>query len=188
MPKLIVFNSVSLDGYFTDATSDMSWAHNAKKDPEFDAFVQNNAKGDGILVFGRKTYELMASFWPTPQAMQMDPVVANGMNNLSKVVFSRTLDKASWKHTRVVKSDLPAEIRKIKKEPGKDLVILGSGSLVSQLTQEGLIDEYQFVMIPIVLGAGRTLFDGVKQKLPLKLTKTRPFANGNVLLHYQREA
>lgn len=188
MPKLIVFNSVSLDGYFVDVKGDMSWAHNANKDAEWDAFVANNAKGEGTLLFGRKTYELMASYWPTPQAMQNDPIVAEGMNNLSKVVFSRTLDKVSWKNTKLVKSDMLAEIRKRKKEPGEGMVILGSGSIVSQLAQEGLIDEYQIVVIPVVLGDGRTLFDGVKKKLPLKLTKTRAFANGNVLLHYQPAA
>ncbi len=188
MPKLVVFNSVSLDGYFTDMNGDMSWAHNAIKDAEWDSFIANNAKGGGTLLFGRKTYDLMVSYWPTPMAMKNDPAVAKGMNNLPKVVFSRTMDKATWNNTKLVKSDLLAEIRKMKKEPGQDVVILGSGSIVSQLAPEGLIDEYQLVVIPIVLGDGRTLFDGVKKKLPLKLTKSRAFANGNVLLHYQPAA
>ena len=78
-----------------------------------------------------------------------------------------------------------AEIRKMKKELGKDMVILGSGNIVSQLTQEGLIDEFQVVVNPIILGKGRTMFDGIKEKLTLKLTKTRPFGNGNVLLCYE---
>ena len=100
-------------------------------------------------------------------------------------MFSRTLDKASWNNTKLVKGDMAAEIRKMKKEPGKDMAIMGSGSIVSQLAQEGLIDEYQIVVIPVVLGKGRTMFDGIKEKLSLKLTKTRTFGNGNVLLCYE---
>lgn len=185
MRKLIVFNHVSLDGYFVDANGAMSWAKAATKDAEWNAFVAENAKGNSPLLFGRVTYELMASYWPTPMADQHDPVVAERLNKLPKVVFSRTLDKASWSNTRLVKGDLAAEIRKMKKETGEDLVILGSGSIVSQLAQEGLIDAYQVVVNPIVLGRGRTMFDGIKEKLNLKLTKTRNFANGNVFLCYQ---
>jgi dihydrofolate reductase len=188
MQTLIVFNSVSLDGYFTDTNGDLSWAHNNNEDAEWDTFVANNSKGGGTLLFGRKTYDLMVSYWPTPMALKNDPVVAEGMNNLSKVVFSRTMDTASWNNTRLVKGDLLGEVRKMKHKPGNGLVILGSGSIVSQLAPEGLIDEYQFVMIPIALGDGRTLFDGVKKKLPMKPTKTRAFANGNVLLCYKPAA
>ena len=183
MRKLIVFNHVTLDGYFTDRTGDMSWAH--KQDAEWNAFAKENSSGNGELLFGRITYELMASYWPIPLAMKNDPVLAERMNKLSKVVFSRTLDKASWSNTKLVKGDLAAEVRKMKKESGEGMAILGSGSIVSQLAGEGLIDEYQIVVNPIVLGSGRTMFDGIKNKLPLKLTKTRAFGNGNVLLCYQ---
>jgi dihydrofolate reductase len=183
MRKLLVFNHVTLDGYFVDLKGDMSWAH--KDDPEWNAFVAENAGGGGQLIFGRVTYDLMAGFWPTPFAIESMPVVAAGMNNMPKVVFSRTMDQAAWNNTRLVKGDLAAEIRKLKQEPGEGLVILGSGSLVAQLAQEGLIDEYQFVVNPVVLGAGKTMFEGVKEKLNLKLTRTRAFGNGNVLLCYE---
>jgi dihydrofolate reductase len=185
MRKLIVFNHVSLDGYFTDAKGDMSFARNDNQDAEWDAFVASNANGGGTLLFGRITYELMASFWPTPFAAESMPLVAQQMNNLPKVVFSRTLDKASWNNTKLVKGDMTGEIRRMKQEPGEDMVIFGSGSLVSQLAQAGLIDEYQIVVDPVALGQGRTMFDGIKEKLPLKLTKTRTFGNGNVLLCYE---
>jgi len=188
MRKLVVFNHVSLDGYFVDVNDSMSWAKTGTKDAEWNAFVAENAKGDSPLLFGRVTYELMASFWPTPMADQHDPVVAERMNKLPKVVFSRTLNKASWNYTKLVKGDLVAEIRKMKREPGEDMVILGSGSIVSQLAQERLIDAYQVVVNPIVLSKGRTMFDGVKEKLNLKLTKTRAFGNGNVLLCYEPAA
>lgn len=183
MRKLLVFNNVTLDGYFVDMNGDMSWAH--KDDPEWNAFVTENASGGGELIFGRVTYDLMAGFWPTPFAIETMPAVAAGMNNMPKVVFSRTMDQASWNNTRLVKGDLAAEIRKLKEEPGEGMVILGSGSIVAQLAQEGLIDEFQIVVHPIALGAGRTMFDGVKEKLNLKLTKTRAFGNGNVLLCYE---
>ena len=179
MRKLIVFNQVSLDGYFTDVDGDMSWAH--KQDAEWNAFVAENAKSGGELLFGRITYELMKSYWPTPAAAKAAPVVAEQMNNLPKIVFSRTLDKASWNNTKLVGGDLAAEIRKMKNEPGEQMVIMGSGTIVSQLTAEGLIDEYQIVVNPIVLAKGRTMFQGIKRKLNLKRTKTRTFGNGERL-------
>jgi dihydrofolate reductase len=182
MRKLVVFNNVTLDGYFTNKNGDMSWAH--RDDPEWNAFTAENAKGGGVLLFGRITYELMASFWPTPMAMEIMPDVAKGINNMPKIVFSRTLDQASWNNTKLVKSGLVEEVQKMKNEPGEDMVILGSGSIVSQLSEHRLIDEYQIVVIPIILGQGRTMFEGMTEKLALKRTKTRTFENGNVLLCY----
>jgi dihydrofolate reductase len=188
MRRVVVFNQLSLDGYFVDAKGDMSWAHNAKPDRDWDGFVASNAQGGGLLVFGRITYELMANYWPTPMAAKNNPIVAKRMNELPKLVFSRTMKRADWENTRLVNEGLEAEIRRLKAEAGPDLVIMGSGSLVSRLTQEGLIDEYQFVLIPLVLGAGRTMFEGVTDKKVLKLTTTRAFENGNVLLCYEPRA
>jgi len=188
MRKLIVFNHISLDGYFVDSNGDMSWAKTGPQDAEWDAFVADNAGGGGVLVFGRITYEMMASFWPTPAAIQTMPAVAEGMNSMPKVVFSRTMVQASWNNTKLVKGDIAAEIRKMKKESGDGMVIMGSGSIVSQLTQEGLIDEYHVVVNPVVLGKGRTMFDGVTEKPNLKLSKTRAFGNGKVFLSYEQAA
>jgi len=161
----------------------MSWAH--KRDKEWNEFAGSNAGGDGALVFGRVTYEMMAAFWPTPAAMQQMPAVAEGMNKLPKYVFSRTLDKASWQNTTLLKGDPATEIRKLKKESGPGLAILGSGTIVSQLAAAGLIDEFQMAVNPIVLGKGRTLFESVKDKIGLKLEKSRAFGNGNVMLYYE---
>src|SRR6185436_14316020 len=108
MRKIVVFNQVTLDGYFSDENGDMSWAH--KQDPEWNAFVADNAKGESELLFGRITYELMASFWPTPQALESFPAVAKQMNSLPKVVFSRTMETASWNNTRLVKDNLAGEV------------------------------------------------------------------------------
>jgi dihydrofolate reductase len=183
MRRLVVFNHVSLDGYFVDAQGDMSWAHAG--DVEWTAFVEGNASSGGELLFGRVTYDLMASYWPTPLALENDPVVAERMNALPKVVFSRTMAQPSWSNTRLLKGDIAAEVEELKRGTGPDMVIFGSGTVVSQLAQAGLIDEYQIVVHPVVLGAGRTMFDGVEQKQILKLTRTRTFGNGNVLLCYE---
>jgi dihydrofolate reductase len=188
MRKLVAFNNVTLDGYFSGVGGDLSWAHKGNEDAEWNAFVADNARAGGMLLLGRITYELMASYWPTPDAMKNYPAVAEGMNNLPKVVFSRTLDKASWHRTKLVKGGLAEEVRAMKKEAGEDIAILGSGTIVSQLAQEGLIDEYQVVINPVALGKGRTMFDGIKEKLTLKLTETRTFRNGNVLLCYEPTA
>jgi len=103
-------------------------------------------------------------------------------------VFSRTLDKPSWKNTKLLKGDLAAEIRKLKNEPGPGTAVFGSGKIVSQLAQEGLIDEFQIVVKPVVLGKGRVMFDGIKEKLTLKQAKTLTFGNGNVVLYYEPKA
>jgi len=187
MRKLIMFNSVSLDGYFTGDDSDMSWAHKAPDDTEWNTFVSGNARGGGALLLGRVTYEMMASFWPTPMAGKMMPAVARGMNRMTKLVFSRTLKKPAWQNTRLVKGDLVAAVQKLKRSRGPGIAILGSGSLVAQLAPAGLIDEYQLVVCPIVLGSGRTLFEGVNPPLHLRQTGSRSFANGSVVLTYRPE-
>jgi dihydrofolate reductase len=186
MPKLVAYNAMSLDGYFTDANGDMSWAH--KHDPEWQAFVSENASGGGQLLFGRVTYDLMAGFWPTELAARSNPIVVERMNSLQKFVFSRKLDEVTWKNTTLLKGELAAEVRKLKQQPGPNIVIMGSGSVVAQLADAGLIDEYQIVLNPVVVGNGRTLFEGVKRKLPMKLAKSRAFSNGNVVLFYEPAA
>jgi dihydrofolate reductase len=127
----------------------------------------------------------MAGFRPSPLAVRTAPIVAERMNSRPKVVFSRTLEQATWNNTKLVKGIVAEEVRKMKKEPGYDMAILGSGSIVSQLAQEGLIDKYHIVVVPVILGKGKKIFDGVEEKLPLKLTKTRVFGNGNVFLCYE---
>ena len=182
MQSLIAFVTTSLDGYFADASGDMSWAH--RSDPEWLEFVSSNASQGGTLLFGRATYELMIRYWPTPMAKQQNPVVADGMNSASKIVFSRTLKEATWQNTTLLKSDLPGEIHKLKRQSGKGICILGSGTIVTQLAEARLIDELQIVVSPLLLGKGKTPFETLKQRLPLKLLKTRPFSNGNVIHYY----
>src|SRR5581483_4158395 len=163
MARLVSFNNVTLDGCFADLDGGIQWTVRSRSDPEFDAFVEENARMGGRLLFGRITYEMMASYWPTPIASREDPAVAERMN-------------------------LEATIRRMKNDGGPDVAILGSGTIVSQLARAGLIDEFQIVVNPVVLGAGRPLFDGIKKPLPLELVKSRAFANGNVLLCYSPSA
>jgi dihydrofolate reductase len=185
MQKLIVFNHVSLDGYFVDAHGSMSWAKMVDHDKEWNDFVAENAKGDGALVFGRNTYELMIRYWPTPMAVKNDAAVADRMNAMRKFVVSKTMDKATWNNTTLLKGDAGEEIRKLKKRTGEGMCILGSGRLVARLAEDKLIDEFRVVVNPVVLGKGRTMFEGTKGNLGLKPTKMRKFNNGCVFLCYE---
>jgi len=189
MQKLIVFNHMTIDGFFVDSNGSMEWARPGRDDKEWNEFVAENAsRGEGTLLFGRVTYELMTRYWPTPMAMNHNRAVAERMNSLRKVVFSTTLNEATWNNTRLVNDDMLAAVRKMKSESGDGLTIMGSGKIISQLAQEGLIDEYQIIVNPVVLGKGRSMFEGITEKLPLKLTKSRTFGNGCVYLSYQPAA
>jgi dihydrofolate reductase len=182
MRKLIAFENITLDGNFTDKNNDMSWAHN--NDPEWTEFTNGNASGGGMLLFGRVTYDMMAGYWPTEMAMNQMPTVAKAMNAMPKIVFSRTMQRADWSNTQVIRHDIVTEVRKLKNEIGPGMAIMGSGSIVSQLSDARLIDEYQLALHPLALGAGRTIFDGLKSRLDLKFVSSRNFKNGNVFLRY----
>ncbi len=182
MRQLGVFLSISLDGYFADQNGDASWAH--RDDPEFNAFIAGNASIGGELLMGRRTYDLMASYWPTAMAREREPIVADGMNSLPKIVFSQTMSEAGWNNTRLIREDPVAAVRALKQVEGKDMVALGSGTIVSQLAEAGLVDVFQFVVVPIALGAGRSVFAGISERLALTLTDSRAFARGNVVLTY----
>jgi len=182
MRRLGVFNFVTLNGFFQGAMGDISWhRHGAEEN----AYAVESLEGGGILLFGRVTYELMASYWPTPMAAQNDPIVAEGMNRAQKIVFSRTMKSVDWNNTRLIKDNMVEEIGRMKQHSGNDMVILGSGSIVTQCAQAGLIDEYQIMVDPVILGRGTTIFGGINHKVDLKLTATRVFKSGVALLSYQ---
>ena len=182
MRKLIVFNLVTLDGFFEGPGQSIDW-HNV--DEEFNEFAVEQLATFDVIVFGRVTYQGMASYWPTPLAIADDPVVAKRMNSISKIVISRTLDKAEWNNTRLIKDNVAGEIARLKQQPGKDLAIFGSANLSASLMQLGLIDEIRVIVNPLVLGQGTPLFQNVTDRIKLKLIKNRTFNNGNVLLCYQ---
>ncbi|MCA9619862.1 MAG: dihydrofolate reductase [Myxococcales bacterium] len=180
MRTLRVFESISIDGYFTDASGDMSWAHAAPDDPEFAAWVAGNAGSGSDLLFGRKTYEMMAAFWPTPMAAQQMPEVAEGMNAATKWVASRSL-QPTWQNSYQLEGELVEAVRALKESEGPSLTLLGSGEVAAQLGDAGLVDDYQLVVVPIVLGGGRTVFAARRS---LRLVEQRAFACGKVALTY----
>ncbi len=188
MRKIIVFNLVTVDGFFAGPKGEIDW-HNY--DEEMGAYSVEQLKSLGALIFGKTTYEVMANYWPTPDGIKGEPVVAGIMNSIPKIVFSKTLQEVKdgqvWKNVRVLHEINPEEIIKLKEQEGGDIAIFGSGEIVQQFTNLGLIDEYRLIVNPLVLGYGKALFKDVKDKLKLKLDKTRVFENGNVLLIYELE-
>jgi dihydrofolate reductase len=182
--KLRVFESISVDGYFTDRQGAIAWAHSGREDPEFGAWVASNASGGGILLFGRITYQMMEAFWPTPAAAAQMPEVARGMNASPKLVASRTIEP-SWTNSRLIEGDLIESVRTLKAQDERGITVLGSGSVAAQLGEAGLVDEYQFVVLPIALGGGRTVFT---KGTSLRLLEQRAFRCGNVVLTYAAQS
>ena len=189
MRKIVAFENVSLDGYFSGPNGEIDWFVAQPGDQaESDEFAIDSIKSTDMLLFGRVTYELMASYWTTADAVKNAPFLAERMNNLPKIVFSRTLDidRVEWQNTRLVKDYIEEEIKKMKNRPGKNMAILGSGSIVSWFAERGLIDEYSIMVNPVILGGGRSIFNGIKDRLHLKLLNARTFEPpGNVLLNYR---
>lgn len=182
MRRIFLFMMISLDGYYEGPKGDLSW-HNV--DEEFNEFaIQQTSEVDALL-FGRKTYEVMASYWPTEAAIKDDPEVSSLMNSLPKIVISKTLESVDWNNTRLVKENVGEEITKLKQQPGREIAIFGSSDLAVSLAQMDLIDEYRIMVCPVILGEGKPLFKGVLNKLDLRLVKSRTFLSGNVLLYYQ---
>ena len=184
MRRIIFQMMVSLDGYFEGPNKELDWH---VVDEEFNHYASDLLDSVDTLIFGRVTYQLMASYWPTPAATVNDPVIARKMNGLPKIVFSKSLDEAKWQNTRLVKENAVEEISRLKQQPGKDMAIFGSSDLAVSLTPSGLIDEYRIFFNPIFLGAGKPLLHGLKGRLRLKLMKDRQFNSGVVMLCYQPE-
>lgn len=179
MPITFLFMMTSLDGYFEGNDHDLSW-HNV--DAEFNDFAAEQLRDIGCLIFGRRTYELMAGYWPT-QKDEPDQV-ATIMNQARKLVVSRTLSNSDWHNTKFVRDDIPKALNDLKQLTGKDLAVLGSSNLCLTLLKLHLLDEVRIMVNPVVLGSGTTLFQEIEQKLELHLTKTRQFESGNMLLTY----
>jgi dihydrofolate reductase len=185
MKKIIAVEWLSLDGYFSDANNGTDWF---VMDEGTGNYLSNLFKSIDTIVLGQVTYEMFAAYWPKP-----DPADGNSkeltdfMNNSRKIVFSKSLKKVEWHNSVVVKDIILEEINKIKKEGGKDIVIFGSGSVVSQLTKLGLIDEYQFLLNPVFLGDGKTIFKSEEPKSTLKLLASKTFDCGNIMLHYAKD-
>ncbi|HET7232664.1 MAG TPA: dihydrofolate reductase family protein [Longimicrobium sp.] len=197
MRRIIAFNRVSADGYFSAPDGNLNWT---VPEPELDRAAAEGLGGTGTILFGRRTYEMFESFWPhalddsdtaeDPHAAgRRSPEIramAEWINNAVKIVFSTTRKEVPWRNSRLLPAFDPAEVEAIKSQPGNDIMIFGSGSIVSQLTEHGLIDEYQFIVGPILLGSGKMLVSGVPSTLRLELAEAKAFPSGNVRLRYTR--
>jgi dihydrofolate reductase len=197
MRRIVMFNRVTADGYFAGPDGNLNWV---VPEEELDRGAAEGLAGADTILFGRRTYDQFESFWPravddsptTPDphfAGRRSPEIramANWINETTKVVFSRTRKDVTWKNSRLINEFDPREIEAMKKQPGKDMMIFGSGSIVSALTQHGLIDEYQFVVGPILLGSGRSLISGLPKSSKLDLLEARQYKSGNVRLRYAR--
>ncbi len=182
MRKVIVSNMVTLDGLFSGPNGEIDWH---VVNDEFFRFAVEQLNAVDTLLFGRVTYEGMAQYWTSDQAMQDDPVITGYMNNLAKVVFTKTLKTADWKNSTLAQGDLADEIARLQMQPGKDMVIFGSGEITSSLTRLGLIDEYRIFVAPVILGSGKSMFAGLDHSIKLKLISTIPYTSGTVFLTYQ---
>jgi dihydrofolate reductase len=182
MRRVLFFMMVSLDGYFEGDRHEIDW-HNVGD--EFNDFAIAQLQEADTLLFGRVTYNLMASYWPTEQAKTNDPVVAEKMNSTPKIVFSRSLAEATWENTRLVKQNFAAEVTRLKQEPGKAMIIFGSSDLAVTFLEHALLDECRIMINPVVLGHGKSLFKGIHDRLGMKLLRTKTFHSGNVLLYYE---
>lgn len=183
MRKLASFLMVSLDGYYEgEQPWEIDW-HNV--DEEFNEFAIRQLDASDCLIFGRATYLGMAQYWPSEEAVKTDPEVASRMNSMPKIVVSRTLEEPepAWSNTRVLRD--ARELATLKKESGKDLLVLGSSVLTTSLMEDGLLDELRIMVDPVLLGKGNSLSSSAGRRILLKLLDVRTFHNGNVLLTYE---
>ena len=180
MRKLYAFISSTLDGYYEGPNQEFDfWV----ADEEFERFSVEQLDEVDMIVFGRVTYEGMAAFWPTPEAREADPRVAERMNRIAKIVVSRTLEAADWENTTLIRD--PEELRPMKERPGADMAIFGSSKLTLGLLKLGLVDEVRVMVNPVAIGAGKSIFRGAPERISLRLERVRQFESGNLLLVYR---
>ncbi len=199
MKRIVMFNRVTADGYFAGPDGSLDWV---VPEEELDKGATEGMAGTGSVLFGRRTYEQFEGFWPKvvdESAAAPDPhspgrrspemlAMARWLDDATKLVFSRTLKDVTWRNSRLLPQFDPREIEAMKSEPGTDMIVFGSGSIVSQLTQHGLIDEYRFVVCPILIGRGQPLLSGVSKSLELDLLDATDYPSGNVMLRYARSS
>ena len=193
--RIVMFNWLTANGCFAGADGNLDWV--VPDEQQAKAAVDGIPLFDTVL-FGRRTYEVFEKFWNQPlddSSTAPDPhhpgqqtrehrEISIWLNAMNKLVFSKTLQNARWKNSRVLHELDRHEIETLKNQPGKNMILFGSGSIVSQLTQHGLIDEYQYVVCPIFLGNGRPLLSNVSKNLRLDLLEAKQYESGDVLLRY----
>lgn len=198
MPRILVFDNVSADGYFADTRGSLDWV--IPNDEVFRTAAESQTDIDTML-FGRRTYEMFEQFWPhaldDPETAP-DPHTAGRrsaanrdmavwINETKKIVFSRTRQDVTWRNSQLIHEVEPQKIRRMKAGPGGDMIVFGSGSIVAELTEHELIDEYLLVVNPILLGSGRALISGLSKPAKLDLRDARSYTSGHVMLRYTRQ-
>jgi dihydrofolate reductase len=197
MRRIVMFNRVSADGYFAAPDGNLDWV---VPEEQLDKAGADSLSDSDTILLGRRTYEMFESFWPhalDDTATAADPhsagrrspeirAMAVWINNAIKLVVSKTRKEVTWKNSRLLHDVDAREIDDIKRQPGKTIMIFGSGSIVSQLTQHDLIDEYHFIVGPILLGGGQSLVTGVSKRSSLNLLEAKQYPSGNVALRYAR--
>ncbi len=193
--KIVVFDRISADGYFSAADGALDWA---VPDADLDKGAAGKLGDSDAMLFGRRTYDMFESFWPhvlRDPATAPDPhnpgrhtpemrTLAVWINEARKIVFSTTRKDVSWTNSELRRDIVPRDIEALKAQPGKTIMLFGSGSVVSRLSELGLVDEYQFIVCPVLLGGGRQLVSGMSGRLSLELLEARPFTSGNVMLRF----
>jgi dihydrofolate reductase len=177
--KIILQLSISLDGYIEGPQQEIDWH---RVDDEFNAYAAAMLRQTDVLIMGRKTYELMAGYWPT--ATDNDPDVTALMNQTPKLVFSRHLSQVTWENSRLASGGIAEEIARLKQQPGDGLIAVGGSSLAASCLDLGLIDELRLILTPVLIGGGLTLLDGITRRHPLTLLSTRNFRSGSLVLTY----
>lgn len=178
MARLIMWNLMTLDGYVEGPNRDISW-HLDVWGEELEKVSIEQGKAAGALLFGRITYELMANHWPAEKGE-----IADFMNALPKIVFSRTLSRSDWNNTQIFNDDAPGRVARLKRETPKDIFLFGSADLAASLVPHGLFDEFRIGVTPHMLGSGTPLFKQGKDRRKLTLIDSKPLSNGTVILRY----
>lgn len=179
MRKLIIWDMVTVDGFFEGPDRDIGWF---VFEEELETYIRETQANAGTLIFGRVTYELMAAYWPSAQGW-----IADFMNGIEKVVFSCTLQSADWNNTKLFDGNVVEEVSRLKATAGGDVFVFGSADLTATLIEHGLIDEYRLGINPVLLGRGSPMFKGSPDRISLKHLETRTLKSGVVILHYAPE-
>ena len=196
MRQIVVFDRVSADGYYASTDGNLNWA---VPEPELDKGAAGSLDGADTMLFGRRTYNMFESFWPKAldnSTTAPDPhapgrrntemhALAVWINDTAKVVYSRTRTSVTWKNSRLAGEFDPREVAAMKQQPGRNIMVFGSGSVVSLLAEHDLVDEYQLVVNPVLLGGGQTLVRGLSAARPVELIEAATYASGNVKLRYR---
>lgn len=191
MRKLIVSMNITLDGFMAGPDCELDWHFKSWNGEMAEAAAEQLSKADTILL-GRITYRAMARYWPMQTVNILTPrgdiAFADMMNNYAKIVFTKTLKKPEWHNSRIVNKNIESEVEQMKKEDGKDMIVYGSGQLVSALIKANLVDEFHIWIHPVVIGKGKTLFRDLTKDLKFDLFKTKRFSSGVVLFYYEYRA